>query len=218
MKKYLFLVFISIPLISFSQTAPLGNWIQYLGSKSINKKFNLHHEIQYRNYNTIGDLEQLLLRTGIGYNLGENNHNLLLGYGYILSQNYLENTAEKENVNEHRIFEQFITKQQIGRVSLQHRYRLEQRIIANDFKSRFRYFLGLNIPLNHKKMEDNTLYLSAYNEIFINTGNKPFDRNRLYGGLGFRPNPIVRFELGYLNQMLTGKKRDQLNIVAFVNF
>ncbi len=34
-------------------------------------------------------------------------------------------------------------------------------------------------------MMDKAVYLSAYNEIFINTENNIFDRNRLYGGLGY---------------------------------
>ena len=35
-----------------------------------------------RDARIIGDLEQLVLRTGIGYNLTENNNNVLLGFAY----------------------------------------------------------------------------------------------------------------------------------------
>ena len=94
-----------------AQDSNLGNWFQYFGSKKLNEKWNWHNEVQYRNYDVIGDLEQLLLRTGIGYNLTEENNNLLFGYGYILSENYIGNTDVKESVNEHRLFLQFITKQ-----------------------------------------------------------------------------------------------------------
>ena len=67
-------------------------------------------------------------------------------------------------------------------------------------------------------MTDNTFYISAYNEVFLNTENQIFDRNRLYGGLGFRLNSYIRVELGYMNQFLNQFSRDQLNIIAFVNF
>ena len=80
--------------IGYSQRSDLGNWLLYFGNKKIDSKWNWHHEVQYRNYNAIGDLEQLLLRTGIGYNLTENNNNLLLGYGFINSQNFIANTDE----------------------------------------------------------------------------------------------------------------------------
>ncbi len=118
MKKLYLLLLILFPVFGYSQNSDLGNWLLYFGNKKINEKLNWHNEVQYRNYNAIGDLEQLLLRTGIGYNLTENNNNILLGYGYILSENYVGLTDEKASVNEHRIYQQFITKQNIGIVNV----------------------------------------------------------------------------------------------------
>jgi hypothetical protein len=117
MRKSLLSLVVALFLSSsgFAQPSDLGNWLMYFGNKKLPKKFNLHHEVQYRNYNIVGDLEQLLLRAGLGYNLTENNNNLLIGYGYILSQNYLGNSDEKVDVNEHRIYQQFQTKQSFGR-------------------------------------------------------------------------------------------------------
>ncbi|MDY7394621.1 DUF2490 domain-containing protein [Aureibaculum sp. 2210JD6-5] len=218
MKKVICFLLILIPAISYSQSSNLGNWWLYFGNKKIDKNWNWHHEVQYRNYNAIGDLEQLLLRTGIGYNLTENNNNLLLGYGFIHSQNYINDTDEKTKVDEHRIYQQFITRQSLGIVKVQHRYRFEQRWAEDDFKLRFRYFLALNIPLNNKELVDKTAYLSTYNEIFLNTKNNVFDRNRLYGGVGYKLNQNVKFELGYMNQFLNNGNRDQLNIITFINF
>ncbi|MDG1334157.1 MAG: DUF2490 domain-containing protein [Crocinitomicaceae bacterium] len=211
--------FCIVSTFGFSQESDLGNWIIYFGNKKINSKFNWHHEVQYRNYNAIGDLEQLLLRTGIGYNLTEKNNNLLLGYGFIRSENYIPLAEDKAIVNEHRVYQQFITKQSFGRVKVQHRYRLEERWVDDsDFKLRFRYFLALNVALNHNDMIDNTVYLSAYNELFINHQNSLFDRNRLYGGVGYKLNSLVRFELGYMNQFFGSANRDQVNVIAFVSF
>ena len=172
------------------------------------------HEVQYRNYNAIGDLEQLLLRTGLGYTFNEGKTNALLGYGYILSENYVGNTNEKTSVNEHRIFQQFTTSQNIGNVKLNHRYRFEQRFVEADFKMRFRYFLGLNIPFS----ETSNYYFSAYNEIFLNTTSAVFDRNRLYGGVGYQINKNIKMEVGYMNQFFETSSRDQLNIITFFNF
>ncbi len=217
-KKKLILLLIVIPFFGFSQESKLGNWLMYFGNKKINQNWNWHHEVQYRNYNAIGDLEQLLLRTGIGYNLTENNNNILLGYGFILSQNYIANSNEKVDVRESRIYQQFTTRQKFNRVSIQHRYRFEQRFIEDDFRLRFRYFLSVNIALNNKEIVDNTFYASAYNEIFMNSEDNIFDRNRLYGGLGYRLNKSTRFEIGYMNQFLQNINRDQINIITFINF
>jgi len=213
MKKFIFIIALS--LISFaakSQDSSLGNWLVYIGSKQLNSKWNLHHEIQHRNYNAIGDLEQLLIRTGLGYNIGSRS-NLLLGYGYINSENFTGNGNEQKTVEEHRIFQQFITKQSIGSVTLQHRYRFEQRFVEDNFKTRFRYFLGLNVPF-----KDSKYYLSAYNEIFLNGESNVFDRNRIYGGLGYKISKGIKIELGYMNQVFETSSRDQINIITFLNF
>ena len=198
-----------------AQESDVGNWLIYIGNKKVNSKFNLHNEIQYRNYDAIGDLEQLLLRTGLGYTFKENSANLLLGYGYIVSENYKAEN-EKYAINEHRIFQQFTSLQTIGSIKIQHRYRFEQRFVERDFKQRFRYFVSLNIPLKIKK--NTQTYLSVYNEIFMNTNSPVFDRNRLYGGIGYNINNNIRVEIGYMNQFFEKYNRDQLNIISFVNF
>jgi|TARA_B110000967_G_C18736812_1_gene485527 hypothetical protein len=189
----------------------------YFGNNKLNEKFNIHNEVQYRNYNAVGDLEQLLLRTGLGYNLTPNNNNLLLGYGFIRSENY-QNLDTKLVLNEHRIYQQFITKQSFGRVIFSHRYRLEERFVADDFKMRFRYFLATNVALNHKLLVPNTIYLSAYNEIFINAKNQLFDRNRIYGGLGYKVSNNLKLEIGYMNQRFFVGNRDQINLIANFKF
>lgn len=216
--KAIVIITLLLPFWLFSQNSDLGNWLIYIGNKKLDKGFDIHNEVQYRNYNAIGDLEQLLIRTGLGYNLTENNNNILLGYGYILSKNYIDETDDKTSVEEHRIFQQFTTKQSMGKVGLSHRYRLEERFVESDFKMRFRYFLGLKIPLQSKEDGTNSFYLSAYNEIFLNTKSAVFDRNRIYGGLGYQFSKDLRFELGYMNQIFETSSRDQLNIMAFVNF
>lgn len=207
-----------LPYSSAAQNSDFGNWLIYIGNKKVDSKWNIHNEVQYRNYDAIGDLEQLLLRTGVGYNLSENNHNLLLGYGYILSQNYSADTEDKLDVNEHRIFQQFTSKQKIGNVSLSHRYRFEQRFVESDFKMRLRYFLAFKVPILKTETSPTKLYLSAYNEVFLNTESDVFDRNRVYGGLGYQLNNNVRIEAGYMNQLFEYSSRDQFNLITFINF
>ena len=216
MKNQLLIILFLINIFSVkSQENNIGNWLIYFGNKDLNSSLNWHHEIQHRNYNILGELEQLLVRTGLGYNVNENN-NILLGYGFIDSRNKAIESNEILKVNEHRIYQQFISKQVIGKIKIQHRYRFEQRFIEDDFKLRYRYFLSLNIPLlkTNKKY-----YISAYNEIFINASQEnTFDRNRIYGGLGYQLNSNIKLELGYMNQIFNNSSRDQFNVICFFNF
>lgn len=124
--KYLYtLLFLTFFILnSYAQESNYGNWLIYLGNNALSEKVNWHNEVQLRNYNAFGDIEQLVLRTGIGYNLNDNNNNVLLGYGYINSNKYSANNSIKTNTTEHRIFQQFITKQNFTGLNLLHRYRL----------------------------------------------------------------------------------------------
>jgi hypothetical protein len=188
-----------------------------MGNQKINNKWNWHNEVQYRNFNFAGDLEQLMIRTGLGYNLSENNNNALLGYAYVHSEPYIAGTDAKTKTDEHRIFQQFITKQQFGRVSILHRYRFEQRFLQDDFKTRLRYALFLNIPINKKVMDKNAVYVSLSNEVFINTKQNYYDRDRIYGGIGYCFNKYVKVEAGVMSQLLPSTSRTQFQITIFNN-
>lgn len=198
-----------------AQKNDLGAWYMYFGNNKISKKLNLHNEIQYRNFNAVGDLEQLMIRTGIGYDLSQDNNNVLAGYAFILGRPY-ENGEKTENI-EHRIFQQYITKQKFGRFNLQHRYRLEERFMDDDFRMRFRYYLNMSIPINNKEMLPKTFYASVYNEIFLHLDSPVFDRNRVYGALGYVINKNMRIEAGYMNQIQENKNRGQIQIGFYNN-
>jgi hypothetical protein len=218
MRFFLFVfLFLGINNSLYSQKSEIGNWFIYFGNQMINQNWNWHNEIQYRNYDFIGDTNQLLLRTGLGYNLTENNNNVLLGYAFVNTHKYITNSEQKQESNEHRIFQQFITKQNFGRFYFFHRYRVEERFLPDDFQVRLRYFLSASIPLNKKTLDKNAIYFSTYNEIFVNTEKPLFDRNRIYAALGFVINKNFKVEAGFMSQILEQSNRNQFQIVIFNN-
>jgi hypothetical protein len=198
-----------------SQTSEVGNWFMYVGSQPLGKRTILWNEVQLRSYNALGDLEQLVLRAGLGWNLSESNNNLLLGYAFIHSEPYIAGTDRKRKIDEHRLFQQFITRQRFGRTYIQHRYRIEERFLPEDFRLRFRYFLSVNLPLNLKALDKGAWYLSAYNEIFLHADGPVFDRDRLYGALGYVIRKDLRLEAGWMSQIQERKSRGQFQLVLF---
>lgn len=126
---------------------------------------------------------------------------------------------------EFRICPQITLTSKMGRVTIDQRYRFEKRYIgtkvtdeANEFhydrgldfpltgkKGRFRYFVRATIPLGkHQKIENNTFYITTWNEIFLGVGEqtateKIWDQNRTFCLLGYKPKMKfpMRFELGY---------------------
>ncbi|MDC0571626.1 DUF2490 domain-containing protein [Flavobacteriaceae bacterium] len=176
-----------------------GNWLMYFGTNKISENFSIHSEAQYRNH-TISptNIEQLLLRTGLNYHFKPNT---LATFGYAHIGNYVYESEQKSpEVEEHRIWQQFLTTNTIGRVKFEHRYRVEERFIEDEFKMRFRYRLMVFFPLNKQKIETGTLYLGIYDELFINDKRSFFDRNRLYGGLGYQYASNIHFQVGLLRQ------------------
>ncbi|MGB0428217.1 MAG: DUF2490 domain-containing protein, partial [Flavobacteriales bacterium] len=108
-----------------------------------------------------------------------------------------------------------------------HRFRYEQRFVENqDFRTRYRYNLFVNIPLNKKELAQKTYYLALYNEVFVNgqkeTGTNStvelFDRNRTYLGLGYILNPKVKFQLGWMNQKTDAWGKGQFQLSFHQNF
>lgn len=198
-----------------AQSSDYGNWYIYFGTAQLNEKWSLWAEAQYRNYNFIGDLEQLLLRTAIQRHLGKQVV-LSQGYGFIQSEPYVQN--EKKANTEHRLYQQLVLKNRFSRVYLNHRYRLEERFLEDDFRLRFRYFLQLNVPLNKNTLDKQAIYFSAYNEIFLHADSPVFDRNRVYAGLGYVFSPALRGELATMTQLRERTQRSQFQIVLFHNF
>ena len=91
-----------------------------------------------------------------------------------------------------------------------------------DFRTRYRYAIFLNVPLNRPLIEPKTFYLSLYDEVFINGQRRIgkgktvsfFDHNRLYGALGyvFRKGFKMQFGMMRLTSNKFGKNQLQLSL------
>lgn len=209
-------------LMSQTFNDKLGAWYMYFWNTTIKEgPIGFQGDIQYRNWNIAGDLEQLLLRGGITYNPNKN-VKLTLGYGNITTGTF--GTALKGTTQESRIYQEALLPHKVGeRVYLTHRFRYEQRFVENqDFRTRYRYNLFANIALNKKKMKKGTLYLALYNELFMNGQKRVsatattqyFDRNRFYSAFGYYIKDNLKVQLGVMNQTnnVYGKNQTQLSL------
>lgn len=217
--KYKILVLLPI-LLSFNLLASgneLGNWWMYIGNNKIADRITLHNEVQYRNYD-FGDLEQLLLRGGLAYDIKQNKQSLLLGYAYIHSEPY-NFDGIKFITKEHRPFAQYTLKGKWRNLSHTHRGRFEYRNRDNaQDVTRLRYYLSLSYPIWKHQNNSNALYVTAYNEFFVHLKKtNSFDRNRVFGGLGYQMNRDLKFELGYMSQILSNQATHQITVGFFNN-
>lgn len=196
----------------------LGAWYMYFASTDIgNKGFGVQGDYQFRFWEPTGDLEQILLRTGLTYTPANSGVKFTLGYGSITSGVPGEST---ERSHESRVYQEALFSQKLGsRFLLTHRIRFEQRWVeGQDTRTRYRYNLFLNVPFNNTRLVKNTVYLALYNEIFINGQTdigdgrqvQLFDRNRTYLGLGYGIKDNLRTQFGWMKQTTANWQKGQL--------
>ena len=217
------LVFLAISQVGITQVNEdkLGAWYMYFfnGTFTDSSSLGFQGDVQYRNWNLGGDLEQLLIRGGVSYKPRWSQMKFTLGYGNITTGNYAESS---ETSSEHRIYQELLFSVPLAtRLYSNHRFRFEQRFVDNqDFRSRYRYNIFLNIPLNKIEVTSKTLYLSLYNELFINAqqniGNGQsvefFDRNRLYCAIGYCFKKGTKVQLGVMKQSTMNWTKEQLQV------
>lgn len=212
------LIMISLPGKTSAQEYDPGAWYMYFGTNRVSDKFSIHTEAQFRFYNTFGKWNQILLRTGLNLHI-DDRAMVTLGYAYIPVWD--EQTGLR-SVNEHRIFEQFIMRNSVGRVQFEHRYRLEQRWLenyqeaSNTYENRTRYRLYLAVPFGRQSLDPKTFYYAFYNEIFIDIDSDPFNQNRFYNAIGYQISKITSVQAGYLLLSLnTGTEITHYNNIQF---
>jgi hypothetical protein len=221
-----------LAILSFTSTQAqidedqLGSWYMYFFDAKIGDKgWGVQGDVQYRNWNVIGDLEQLLLRGGVTYSPENWNAKFTLGYGNIQTGEFGDGT---DKVSESRIYQEALIPQKLGwRIFLKHRFRYEQRWVENqDMRTRYRYNLFINVPLNSATIQKNSLYLALYNELFIN-GQRDigsgktvelFDRNRAYGALGYALKDNLKVQFGIMRQTTNSWAKNQLQFSLHHSF
>jgi len=229
MKKNILNIFLSIICISVLlpksgeaqiNEDKLGAWYMYFFNTTFKESsWGVQGDVQYRNWNIAGDLEQLLLRGGITYQHKQADVKLTLGYGNVTTGSY---GSDNSTTSESRIYQEVLFPVQFGnRLYTNHRFRYEQRFVENqDFRTRYRYNLFLNIALNKAEMDKGALYLALYNELFINgqrsTGDgntvEIFDRNRFYAALGYMIKKGLKIQFGVMNQTTNNWRKNQLQV------
>ncbi len=219
-----FIVFFLLKItLSFSQSPSntIGGWLMFFNQTKIHKNWSLHSEIQYRSYEIAPNSEQLLIRAGINYHISSST-SATIGYGNITNYAYDNTINPGIQVAEDRIWQQFVMKNNTGKFFFEHRYRLEQRWInhqnnSNRYLNRVRYLLRITVPLNKKVIEKSTLFIGFYNEVFLHLTNTPFDRNRLYGALGYQLLPSANLQVGYLAQTVGTTTKQYIQVAINYN-
>ena len=193
----LFLFF--IPGLLHAQTDQLGGWHIANLNYHLTKSWILFGEVQARSQKLTGDFFYHELKGGVSYAFPQRN-SLFIGLGDYVTYPYPGNFKSPASVKEFRIWEQFILNNNINRVKIEHRYRIEQRWLNGVYRDRFRYRLNPIVPLNHNTMAPRTLFLTAFDEVFFTSKSPYFERNRFFAGTGYEFSKGFTFQAGFIRQ------------------
>ncbi len=204
----------------------LGAWYMLFWSTRFDDTaVGLQGDVQHRNWNAGTDLEQLLIRAGLTYDLPSAPVLVTGGVAHVTSGAFGDSD---ETSAERRVYQEALVRQSFGQlVFLRHRYRYEQRWVDGlDFRTRFRYALFGNVALNGRGTGEGSIYLAMYNEVFLNgeleVGRdrtvERFDRNRFYTALGFGVRDGSQVQAGYMIQTVPGGSKGQLQVSFHTSF
>jgi len=219
------LLMLNCPALAEIDQGQTGAWYTYAWVDGFeNSRFGWQGDIQHRNWDSGGDIEQLLVRMGGTWTPENSNIRYTLGAAWINSEDF---GPSREDNEEKRIYQEAFIPQKVGdRLFFTHRWRLEQRWLEQqNQRNRIRYFLGLNYPLNQATLGEGAFYLSFYNELFVNLERNLgddrrvdyFDRNRFYAAIGYSLSDRTRLQFGFMHQETRniGKGQLQVNLFQF---
>jgi Protein of unknown function (DUF2490) len=197
----------------------LQSWSLFFAQGYLTSRVRWYGEVQARVGNDVSELDRLLVRPALGYQVAPG-VSVWLGYAWtpLFAPSFRD---------EHRPFQQLLFEHKFGPLFLINRTRFEQRFIegADGPSLRARHMLRGVL-----RFGESPLGVAAYDEVFF-TLNQPggaprsgFDQNRAFVGPNVALSKVVQTELGYMNNFINrpAPAEDRMNhnvmLMVFASF
>ena len=192
-------------------------WSPVYLTVSHGKKIQGWYEVQPRFGGNVSQVNQLLLRTALGYKLTQD---WSVWQGYAWTPAFVPVFT-----NENRIYQQLLYIRKFPRVGIVSRNRLEQRWIENvpGTAVRLRMLLRGQIPFDEAQVWS----IVVQDEFFVNFNSPPngpaagFDQNRLFVGFNRKVNEHLLVDTGYQIQTINTREPgfiDNINHILLMQF
>jgi hypothetical protein len=185
--------------LSIAQTEnSLGNWNTLNLKARISHRFSLMGESQVssRNYNL--KYNYFEVKAGISCDISRK-LNVLFGsgiYNTYQTGGLFELPAVQKEL---RTWLELNFKQLYKRLIFEHRVRIEQRFIPENYKNRFRYRFGITLPVNKLKLVGGCLYIVVNDELWRPQYGPFLEKNRFFAGAGYKLNENTTFQAGCMS-------------------
>ncbi len=184
---------------ALAQNNELGSWDILALNVNLKKNWTVYAETQTRSQKLATDFYYHELKAGLQYNIPKKG-SLFFGMGDYKTYAYPGNYKSPATTKESRIWEQLILINNIDRIKIEHRYRIEQRWVNGEFSNRFRYRINPIVPINHQTVVAKTLYATAFDEVFFTNEAPFFLRNRVFAGAGYQFSKLFALQGGFIRQ------------------
>jgi hypothetical protein len=218
---YAFFFFLIIAFTASAQNNKTGTWgiaTVLMPGDSVHR-WGGYSELQVRtNGAGFSQFQYYEAKAGISYDL-DRYFTALIGGGRYTTYDY-NNVGAGPTTIEARMWEQMSVSQYLSRIKLEHRYRVEQRWLNGIYRNRFRYRLNMFVPLNSKKIEAKTWFVSVFDEIFLNNKEPNFERNRISAALGYQLDKKWIVQAGWINQYnyIPNQSNDKNNVMLMLMY
>jgi hypothetical protein len=198
-EKYLIInLLLLVSLKGYSQS--MGCWNSLNLNFYSGKKWSFSSEAQLRSLSFYKNYNYHEYKGIIGYKLIPGLQTSLV-VGKYTTYSLGKNFQSPKLADEFRVALQLGLKNNLGKVEVDHRYRIEKRYYSTGAQGiRIRYRLGLSLPIDKEKLTS----LSLSNEflIAINSGSAIilYDKNRINFGITRKLSNILSMQVGYLSQ------------------
>ena len=195
-----------------------GIWSAVNINAPITEKVQSRFQISPRWLNNSTDFNQLILHGLLGYKF---NKHISFFQGYAWSTLYIPNFKREQ-----RPYQELIISHNVKKLSLEHRFRFEERFIQDieGVTLRPRYRLKASYPLDKKERWS----LVLFDELFVNLNSHfggpqaGIDQNRIYAGINHKFSERISGDLGYQlqHQHTKGSNLETLNhfVFFYLNF
>jgi hypothetical protein len=181
------------------QALDLGSWNVVNLTVNASEKWSFFGEAQLRSLQFYNQFHYYEYKGGVNYSLHDKVKVSLAAGSY---QTYGEggNFRLPKNNNEFRLWPQLIIYNNINRLKLEQRYRVEMRWTSNGYRNRFRYRIGVSYPFGKNVNGYHPFSASISNELFFTDREPYFERNRSQIALNYRATAGTTLQVGFINQ------------------
>ncbi|HOY96429.1 MAG TPA: DUF2490 domain-containing protein [Catalimonadaceae bacterium] len=182
-----------------AQPADLGSWSVFNLKYNHSERWSLFGEAQLRSLRFYHHFHYYEYKAGINYHPVKTVR-FTIGAGHYQTFKEGGDFVLPKNSNEFRLWPQVSFLQEIGKLAVEQRYRVEMRWISGKYRNRFRYRVGFSVPFGKDTKGFKPFQASLSNELFFTDQEPYFERNRLQLALNFKPSRNATIQLGYLHQ------------------